>query len=250
MEADLALAIALEVMTANIALIMDETLEKMVHDIKTNISQSLKEVTEHIGEAEQRILVVENALADAEKCLLALEKTANELIGCLHDYENGGRHKNLQVIGLLKKLEETNATTFMEIWIPQILQLDAEVGRVKSERAHRLLGLHMSRLPCVMIVRFHIFSECQRVIDTARGLKDIQLEGVRIHFFTDFIAATQKRRQECDQVRRKLQTIKGTHYAMIYTAPLRIRVNNTVKTFHSPQQVSAFVDFHGQKICS
>lgn len=66
-------------MTANIAQMMDEKLEKMALDIKANISQSLKEVTERVGEAEQRILVVENTSTDAEKRLLALEKTANEL---------------------------------------------------------------------------------------------------------------------------------------------------------------------------
>lgn len=55
---------------------MDEKLEKMLHDITTNISQSLKEVTDRVSEAEQRILVVENGSIDADRCLLALEKTA------------------------------------------------------------------------------------------------------------------------------------------------------------------------------
>lgn len=144
-EADSGLTRALEVMTANIAVRMDEKLEKMAYGIKTNISQSLKEVTERVSEAEQRILVVEEASADAEKRLLALEKTANELTERLHDYENRGRRKNLWVIGLPEKLEGTNATKFMETWIPQILQLDTKAGRVKLERAHRLLGPETSR---------------------------------------------------------------------------------------------------------
>ena len=65
---------ALEVMTANIATMMDGKLEKILHDITTNISQSLKEVTDCVGEAEQRILVVENVSTDAGQRLLALEK--------------------------------------------------------------------------------------------------------------------------------------------------------------------------------
>lgn len=59
-----------------IHIMMDEKLEKMLHDITTNISQSLKEVTDRVSEAEQRILVVENGSVDADRCLLALEKTA------------------------------------------------------------------------------------------------------------------------------------------------------------------------------
>ena len=54
-ETDAGLNKALEVTTTNIALMMDEKLEKMAHDIKNNISQSLREVTERVGEAEQRI---------------------------------------------------------------------------------------------------------------------------------------------------------------------------------------------------
>ena len=60
-------------MTANIVTMMDEKLEKILHDITTNTSQSLKEVTDRVSEVEQRILVVENASTDADRCLLALE---------------------------------------------------------------------------------------------------------------------------------------------------------------------------------
>ncbi len=243
LEIDPGLTRALEAMTANIAQMMDEKLEKMALDIKANISQSLKEVTEWVDEAEQRILVVENASADTEKRLLALEKTANELMEHLHDYENRGRRKNLRIIGLPEKLEGMNATLFMEMWIPQILQLDTKVGCIKLERAHRLQGPESSRFPHATIVRFHNFSDRKRVMDAARRLKDIRVEGTRIHFFPDFAATTtQKRRRKFDQVRKKLQNIEGARYAMIYPASLRITVNNTVKMFHSPEQASVFVD--------
>lgn len=79
-------------------------------------------------------------------------------------------------------------------------------------------------------------------MDAARCLKDIRVEGMRIHFFPDFVAGTQKKQREFDQVRRKLQSFEGVRYAMIYPASLRIMVNNTVKTFHSPEQASAFID--------
>jgi len=198
---------ALEAMTANIAIMMDEKLEKMLHDITTNISQSLKEVTDRVSEAEQRILVVENASHDAEQRLLALEKTAKELTERLQDYENRGRRKNLRIFGLQEKLEGTNLTQFMESWIPQLLQLDTKAGRVKLERAHRLPGPQTSRFPRAMIVRFHNFTDRERVMDAARRLKDIRQDGARIHFFPNFAAATQKRRREYEQVRKKLQNI-------------------------------------------
>ena len=91
---------------------MDEKLEKMLHDITTNISQCLKEVTDRVSEAEQRILVIENMSTYADQHLLALEKTVRELTEQLPDYENRGRRKNLRIICLQERLEGTNPTTF------------------------------------------------------------------------------------------------------------------------------------------
>lgn len=190
---------------------MDEKLDKMAR----NISQSLKEVTERVGEAKQRILVVENGSADTEKRLRALEKTSSELTERLHDYENSSRRKNLRIVGLPQKLEGTTATIFMETWIPEILQLNTKAGRIKLQRAHRLQGPAASRFPRGMIVRFHNFSDRQWVMDAARRLKDIRFEGSRVHFFPNFAAATPKKRREFDKVRMKLQSIEGARYAMI-----------------------------------
>lgn len=126
--------------------------------------------------------------------------------------------------------------------IPQLLELDTKAGRVKLERAHRLPSPQTSRFTRAVIVRFHNFSDRQRVIDVARRLTDIRQDGAKIHFFPDFAAITQKRRHEYDQVRKKLQNIEGARYAMIYPAFLRITVNDAVKTFHSPEEASAYFD--------
>lgn len=134
------------------------------------------------------------------------KNSEKQLTERLQDYDNRGRRKNLRIIGLQKNLEGTNPTKFVESWIPQLLQLNTKAGCVKLERAHRLPGPQTSRFPRAMIVRFHNFSDRQRVMDAARRIKE---DGARIHFFPDFAAATQKRRRESDQVRKKLQNIEG-----------------------------------------
>lgn len=79
-------------------------------------------------------------------------------------------------------------------------------------------------------------------MEAARRLKEIRVDSSRIHFFPDFSAATQKRRREFDQVRKKLQNIDGARYALIYPASLRIMVNNAVKTFSCPEEAAKFVE--------
>lgn len=107
----------------------------------------MKEIADRVNEAEQRILAVENTSANTEHRQAALEKRVNELTDRLNDYENRGRRKNLRILGLQEKLEGTNATKFLETWIPQILHLDTKAGRIKLERAHRLPGAETARFP-------------------------------------------------------------------------------------------------------
>ncbi|MEQ2166501.1 hypothetical protein GOODEAATRI_028927 [Goodea atripinnis] len=107
----------------------------------------------------------------------------------------------------------------MESWIPKLLQLDTNI---KLERAHKLPGPQTSRFSRAMMVRYYSFSDPQSVMDVARRLKDIRQDVARVAFFPVFAAATQKRQCEYDQARRKLQTVEGARYAMIYPASFRI----------------------------
>lgn len=93
-----------------------------------------------------------------------------------------------------------------------------------------------------MIVRFHNFSDRQRVMKAARRKKEVLFEGVKIYFFQDFAAETLKRRRELLAVKRELQNIPGARYAMLYPALLRVTVNDSTKTFHTPGEVSAYID--------
>lgn len=99
-------------MTGTVSTLMDENLERMLHNINWSISQSLKVVSTQVGKAEQRILTEENALSNAEKSLLVLEETVMELTKCLKDCKNRGWHKNLRIFGLQEKLESTNCQIY------------------------------------------------------------------------------------------------------------------------------------------
>lgn len=140
---------------------MDEKLEKMLHDINTNISQSLKEVTDRVSEAEQRNLVVESASTDAEQHLLALEKHGKRIHRVPSGLEKKRQTKNLRIIGLQEMLEGTKATKLMETWIPLPLQLEA--GRVKLERAHRLPGPKFCPSTPTRLVPLEYYFQCSKI---------------------------------------------------------------------------------------
>lgn len=171
-----------------------------------------------------------------------LTKSVTELTEHLQDYENRGRRKNLRILEICEKAEGSDVVKFMEKWIPQILDMETKAGRVKPERAHHIPGPVTSRLPRAIIIRFHNFSDCQKVMEAARCKKEVLFEGAKTFFFQDFAAETLRRRQVFVDFKRKLQNIPGARYAMLYPASLRVTVNNTTKTFHTPYEVSAYID--------
>ncbi|KAE8277332.1 hypothetical protein D5F01_LYC24774 [Larimichthys crocea] len=104
----------------------------------------------------------------------------------------------------------------MEQWIPRILDVETKADRIKLERAHCIPGPTASKLPRAMIVRFHNFSDRQRVMEAAWCKKEVLFEGVKIYFFQDFATETLKRKREFVAVKRELQNIPGARYAMLW----------------------------------
>lgn len=125
---------------------------------------------------------------------------------------------------------------------PQILDIETKADRIKLERAHPTPCSTASKLPRAMIVRFYNFSDRQRVMEAARRKKEVLFEGGKILFFQDFAAEMLKRRREFVAVKRELHNIPGARYAMLYPASLRVTVNDSTKTFHTPGEVSAYID--------
>lgn len=166
-ELNPAIAKVMETMTTNFTTVIDNKLERMLHSTNSNILQHLKEMNDRIGEAEGRILMVENTTTETEKHVASLTKSVKELTEHLQDHENRGRRKNLRILGLSEKTEGNDVVKFMEQWIPQALGLNIKAGRIKLEQAHRIPGPTTSKLPRAIIVRFHNFSDRQKVMEAA-----------------------------------------------------------------------------------
>ncbi|KAE8277770.1 hypothetical protein D5F01_LYC24210 [Larimichthys crocea] len=99
-----------------------------------------------------------------------LENQIRSMAEHIDDLENRGRRKNVRVIGLPEDAEGTNPTKFFESWIPDLLGLETKAGRVKIERAHRTLAPKPgpNQRPRPVLIRFHNFTDKQRVLDAAR----------------------------------------------------------------------------------
>lgn len=92
-ELDPVIAKVMEVMTANIKSLIDDKLERMLHNINNNISQHLNEIGVRFDEAERRISAVEDTAVETEKKVASLTKSVMVLTERLQDQENRGSRR-------------------------------------------------------------------------------------------------------------------------------------------------------------
>lgn len=228
--------------TANITKVIDEKLGPLSQTIQAHARQ-LKEIEERTTEAENRIAAAEHASETVETRTQALESQIQSMAEHIDDLENRGRRKNIRVIGLPEDVEGSNPTTFFESWIPDLLGLETKAGRVKIERAHRILAPKPgpNQRPRPVLIRFHNFPDKQRVLDAARRKMTVKYQESNVMFFQDLSAAVVRKRKGFDEVKKRLRDI-GVKYMMLYPATLKIIHGGGSRSFDSPAKASAFVD--------
>lgn len=227
-------------MTENIMCAMDTKISTVLEAIHDQTVQ-LQAMSQRIGDAEERIAAVETLTSSVDVKTAALEKQVRDLEDHVNDLENRGRRCNVRVVGLPEGTEGSDPVQFFEKWIPDHLQITTKAGRIKMDRAHRSLAPKpgLNQRPRSVILKFHNFTDKQRVMEAARRVGGDK--SPRVLFFNGFSAALVKKRKAFDQVKARLKE-KKIDYALLYPAILRVMVDGKPKKLSSPEEASAFVD--------
>lgn len=239
---------ALDRITANLTKVIDSKISTVLEAIKEQTSQ-LQTVATRVGEAEKRIADVEATATSSEAKLTRLEKQVNDMREHIDDLENRGRRCNIRIVGVPEGLEGSDSVKFFEKWIPDHLRMETKAGRLKLDRAHRSLAPKSGagQRPRPLIVKFHNFTDKQRVMEAARrlGARRSNQDGTtnmgpRISFFNDYSAEVVRRRKAFDDIKARLRTM-NMDYALLYPATLKVTVNGTQKRFDNPKEAAALL---------
>lgn len=185
--------------------------------------------------------------AQANQRIKVLEKTVRSMAERIEDLENRGRRKNIGVVGLPEGAEGSQPITFFERWSPEFLRIETKAGRIKMEWVHRTPASKPGpdRRPRPVLIRFHNFSDKQKVLEAARRRgssgHSLRYDGSNVMFFQDISAETARKRKQFDEVKGRFKTL-GVQYSLLYPAKLRITYNGSVKVFDSPDQAMTFMD--------
>lgn len=244
-DLDPAMAKAFEVMTANITKVIDDKLSPLSEVVRQH-TEDLKSATTRLDEAEARILATEDSVLAYEARIGHLEKEVSVLSDKADMAENYSRRLNIRLLGLAEGLETTQPVVFFETWLPQLLKIHTDTGRIRLERAHRALGPipPSGNRPRPLLLRFHAFQDKQRVMEAARRASQdhpIVFKESRLFFYNDFSSSVMKKRKAFDVVKRKLRD-NGIFYGMFFPATLQVTYNGAKKRYTSPDEVDAFIN--------
>ncbi len=108
------------------------------------------------------------------KCLQAtvadLQKKVSYMSAHIDDLENRGRRCICVYLGCQREPKAVIRCIFFEKWLPDYLKITTKAGRIKLDRAHRSLAPlpGPAQRPRPVIIKFHNFTDKQRVLTAAR----------------------------------------------------------------------------------
>ncbi|KAE8282564.1 hypothetical protein D5F01_LYC19975 [Larimichthys crocea] len=225
--------------------------------MESDIVQALDRITDNltkavvarVGEAEKRIADVEAAATSSEARLAYLEKQVHDVREHIDDLNNRGRRCNIRIVGLPEGSEGSDSVKFFERCIPEFLQMDTKAGRLKLDRAHRSLALKpgTGQCPRPLIVKFHNFTDKQRVMEAACRLgsrrsnqEDPTHKEPRISFFNDYSVEVVWRCKAFDDIKAQLRKM-NMDYALLCPDTLKVMVNGTQRRFDTPKEAASLL---------
>ena len=238
-----------------VAKISDAVFAKLGSCLDTKLDQILKSVNSVV----EKVKVVEQRMEDGEQRISSLEDTVSELqahlertttqlqdaITRLENQENFSRRNNLKIVNLPEGIETNDPRDFIETWLPKILNLTVKNDRIKVDRIHRTpaqrrTGKDATRARLVY-VRLHNFTDKQKIMQKARSMGEITVDGTRIHIFEDFSPAVEKRRREFSEVKKSLRAL-GVEYRLLFPATLRVSHGNKTQFFKTVAEAEGYVE--------
>ncbi|KAK7884048.1 hypothetical protein WMY93_027171 [Mugilogobius chulae] len=168
-------------------------MKQIRHDVK-EIRHSQKVAETSIGEAQERIRLLEERECVNTSMLLKLTKEHKEMSEKVEYLENKSRQNNIRIYGVKEGLEGNDPVGFITSLLTEKLDIPPEMIQIAA--AHRSLGQGSASgeaVPRSLVVRFIQWNTRQKVLHAAWSKKDIRIGESRIYFNQDFSNTIQKK---------------------------------------------------------
>lgn len=220
-------------------------MEKRVTNKIDGVFEMIKEVTERMKVAEERISGTEDEVVQLRTCTNTLEAQVKLLIERADDMENRCRRNNLRIVGLLENEEGQDACKFLENWIPSILGMNDTT--LALEHAHRI-GQQPQKVddvtpppPRTLIMKFLNYRQKEQVMRVAKAKGTLKYKDHIVRFFPDISAETHKKQRAYDKVRQKLHERGINKHRIVFPSQLLLTYKEKSRLFNTPAEVEHFI---------
>lgn len=233
------------------------TVKSVVEEALEPLSAALDDVRSATDSLGQKMTNMEEALSDHSDRIVALESACArlqsenvQLKDKVEDLESRSRRNNLRVVGIPEKLEGADPVKFMSDFFMEVLGANFFSSPPLLDRAHRIGPPRPSEepgtpRPRVFIVRFHYYTDKERILRRKRDTQQLKYSGQNVYIFPDMTASLAKKRAAFAGVKRSLHQ-KQVKFALLFPARLRVEhnVSGEKKIFDCPTEAQKFCDSH------
>lgn len=161
----------------------------------------------------------------------------------LEDLDNWLHRNNIRVVGMPEWVEGKAPVELFEKWLKNMLGAENFTPLFAVERAHRVTArpLPTGSGPRTFILRMLNYNDRDIILQKARQLLDIKMEGSRIFFFPDFSAEVQQQRAKFSDVKCRLLQAELT-YSILYLARLWVVAQGNTHFFESPEATAQWLN--------
>lgn len=203
-----------------------------------NVRQDVSDCTERVTQAEARISTTEDSVTTLQTKVQSLEGKNKDLEEKILDLEARSRRSNLRLVNLPEGAEGEDACTFLESWIPEVLELRA---KPTVERAHRIgPRSDTNAAPRTLIMKFLSYKDKEAVVRAAKSKGQILYKNHHVRLYQDVAAGLHKKQKEFDEARRQLRSL-GLRYGIIPPARLIVTHKGRSHIFNNPSEAEDFI---------
>ena len=207
-----------------------------------NVQVDVKACAGRITEAEERISGAEDNITALQTTVSTLEKKVESLSAKALEIEWRSRKNQLRLAFLPEGAEGTNAISFLEGWLPEVLELGPLRNPIIIEKAHRIGNIQPnSTHPRAMIMRFLSHRDKMRVDNAAKTKRKILYKNVQVMFFQDLPREIHKQQRRYTDVKQKLRA-KGFQCGIIFPSRLWVTKGDSSNYFQTPAEAERFLD--------
>uniref|UniRef100_H3BBK3 L1 transposable element RRM domain-containing protein n=1 Tax=Latimeria chalumnae TaxID=7897 RepID=H3BBK3_LATCH len=208
-----------------------ESILRDIHQTNSQIEERISEAwtkkmeafTKCLDEAEHRLGNTEDSVHGLEMTMQQLQETVVKLQEKADDLENRSRRCNLHLVGLPEGEEGKDPVSFLESWLPSLLNLPDLSNNLEMEQAHRafLPRTRNADRPRMLIFKLLRYRDKEVIFRQARKLGALTFKNKPVHIFPDMSADLFQKRKSFFGVKHLCKDF-DIPFALLFPARLRI----------------------------